>query len=97
MQAGNFVSGALLAVGLMLVGCGGPTVEDTGAQDLTSREALVPNCSDTTEGFISYSNAQYTQIVGYSGCGCGRWTRWGQSTQYSIVTDLCVPPQTPEA
>ncbi|NTX08248.1 hypothetical protein [Myxococcus sp. CA040A] len=96
MQAGKYVSGALLAVGLMLAGCGGPTVEDTEAPDLTSREALVPDCTGSTAGTIYYSNAAHTAMVGYMGCGCGRWTRWGQTSSYSSATDLCPKEYPPE-
>lgn len=95
MQAGRFVSGALLAVGVLLAGCGGPVEEGTETHDMTSREELVPDCRDTTAGTIYYSTATRLYIVGYRGCGCGRWTSWGTTTSYSSATSLCVPPQNP--
>ncbi|MCP3060172.1 hypothetical protein LXT21_15415 [Myxococcus sp. K38C18041901] len=66
-------------------------MEDTDAPETASREALVPDCQDTTEGVICYSDASYTVIVGYVGCGCeGRWSRWGDtSTLYFVPTDAC--------
>ncbi|MFY1831192.1 hypothetical protein ACN47A_35090 [Myxococcus fulvus] len=97
MQAGRFISGALLAVGLMLAGCGGPLEGDAGTDSLTSREALIPNCTSSREGVIFYSSSAHTSMVGYTGCGCGRWTSWGSTTAYSAVTNQCVPPSNPES
>ncbi|MCP3060645.1 hypothetical protein LXT21_17820 [Myxococcus sp. K38C18041901] len=97
MQAGALFGGALLAVGLMLTGCGGPAEEEDGTEALTSREALIPNCTSSREGVIFYSSAAQTSMVGYTGCGCGRWTSWGFTTAYSAVTNQCVPPSSPES
>ncbi|WP_426731961.1 hypothetical protein [Myxococcus faecalis] len=92
MQAGRFVSGALLAVGLMLAGCGGPLEEDLGEQESTSREGLVPDCSITSAGTVYYTSSTRLRIVGYRGCGCGSWTNWGTTSTYSQSTNACIPP-----
>ncbi|MCP3098665.1 hypothetical protein LZ198_07220 [Myxococcus sp. K15C18031901] len=96
MQAGRLVSGALLAVGVMLVGCGGPLEGDPGTDDLMSREDPVPDCSLSSAGTIYYSTAARTAIVGYRGCGCGAWTSWGQTTAYTTSTTLCVAGPNPD-
>ncbi|WP_233277928.1 hypothetical protein [Myxococcus stipitatus] len=88
------MSGMLFAVGLMLAGCGGSPVDDVEAQDLGTREDRVPDCSGSTTGTLYYSDATYRYWVGYSGCGCGRWTQWGSSSAYRTTTDLC--PVRPE-
>jgi len=82
MQAGKFVSGALLAVGLMMAGCGGPAVEDTEAQDLTSREDAAPNCNGVYYEHTYYSDATYTTIVGTRECDCSNWVIWGRTSAF---------------
>ncbi|MCP3169759.1 hypothetical protein [Myxococcus qinghaiensis] len=82
MQAGKFVSGALLAVGLMLVGCGGPVVGDTEAQDLTSREDAAPNCNGIYYEHTYYSDATYMNPVGYRSCDCSFWSSYGRTTAF---------------
>ncbi|MCP3060644.1 hypothetical protein LXT21_17815 [Myxococcus sp. K38C18041901] len=95
MQAGRFISGALVAVGLMLAGCGGPLEEDLGEHEAASREGLVPDCSTTSAGTVYYPSATSNRIVGFRGCGCGSWTSWGTTTAYSRSTNACIPPVSP--
>ncbi|NTX08253.1 MULTISPECIES: hypothetical protein [Myxococcus] len=85
MQAGRFVSGALLAVGLMLAGCGGAAVEDTEAQDLTSREDAVPNCNGIAYDREYYSDASYSTLVGTRSCDCSNYGQWGRVTAFVIT------------
>ncbi|MFY2560970.1 hypothetical protein ACN469_25435 [Corallococcus terminator] len=90
MQAGRFISGALLAAGLMMVGCGGPVVEDTEAQDLTSYEAPLPNCDGLNYEYTYYSDATYTTVVGGRGCDCSFWSAWGKITAFrEYVSGTC--------
>lgn len=90
MQAGRFISGALLATGLMMVGCGGPVVEDTEAPDLTSQEGALPNCEGRNYEYTYYSDATRSTVVGARGCDCYFWSAWGRITEFhDYVSETC--------
>lgn len=92
MRAGKFMGSALVA-GLMLVGCGGPQVEEADARELASREDDIPACQGESYEFEYYSDASLMTMVGSRGCSCGVWARWGRVTEFVVsYTYSCVAP-----
>ncbi|AGC43774.1 hypothetical protein MYSTI_02458 [Myxococcus stipitatus DSM 14675] len=90
MQAGRFISGALLAAGLVMVGCGGPVEEGLEGQELTSQEEALPNCNGLNYEYTYYSDATYTTVVGVRGCDCSYWAAWGKITSFrEYVSGTC--------
>ncbi|MCP3060173.1 hypothetical protein LXT21_15420 [Myxococcus sp. K38C18041901] len=82
MKTGSFIRGALLAAGLMMVGCGGPVVEDAEAQDLTSREDAAPNCNGVYYEHTYYRDDTYTTIVGSRACDCSFYSGFGRISAF---------------
>ncbi|MFY0566654.1 hypothetical protein ACN28E_22835 [Archangium lansingense] len=82
MQARKLIGSGLLAVGLMLAGCGGSVLDETQVADLSVREDELPDCSGQDYEYEYYSDATKTTLVGTRGCSCGVWVRWGTITSY---------------
>ncbi len=83
MQARNLIGSGLLAVGMLLAGCGGaPVDEATQFDELSTREDALPDCTGQDYSYEYYSDATKTTLVGERGCSCGAWFRWGTTSSY---------------
>jgi hypothetical protein len=82
MQARNLIGSGLLAVGMLLAGCGGTPVDETQVDDLGVREDAIPDCSGQDYEYTYYSDAAKTTVIGSRGCSCGVWGSWGRTSSY---------------
>jgi hypothetical protein len=95
MKSVKRLAGLSLAMGLLMVGCGGPVTEpEQEAASLETREDALPDCSDPGALYTEYySDATYTSVVGGKGCSCGAYISWGNRTspyrQY-FTNDACM-------
>jgi hypothetical protein len=87
MQARNLIGSGLLAVGMMLAGCGGAPVDEAAQLDLATSEAELPDCTGQNYETEYYSDATYTTLVGTRGCSCGAYFRWGVTSSYPQYYD----------
>lgn len=89
MQTRKFIGSALLAVGLMMTGCGGVPAEGTEQTNanLSTREDELPDCTGQNYETTYYSDATYASVVGSRGCSCGAYFRWGVTSSYSEFYD----------
>ncbi|MFP2895027.1 hypothetical protein [Corallococcus sp. 4LFB] len=76
--------GSLLAVGFMALGCGGADLDPAGLEPrLATREDQVPACTGERYRTLYYSDAAQSSIVGYEGCECFQWVRFGVRSSFS--------------
>ncbi|MCY1040845.1 hypothetical protein OV208_05870 [Corallococcus sp. bb12-1] len=76
MHIKSMMSGAALAVGLMLSGCGVDSTLDA-EPDLATRKDELPPCEgDQQYSRVFYSDAAMTQEVGRWRCFCGEGSAW---------------------
>lgn len=87
MKRTKWVASLSLAVGVMMVGCGGavPETEQESSNTETRQDAL-PDCSNPGAGFtIYYSDAAHTTEIGGRGCSCYTYYSWGKTSIYTQV------------
>lgn len=83
------ISGGLLTMALMAVGCGAPIEQEEGP-DLSTQEAPIPDCSGSPDSLVTYwSDATYTVQIGGRGCHCGWWESWGRTSAYKQYVYEC--------
>jgi hypothetical protein len=82
MQTRKLIGSALLAAGMLMVGCGGATIETIEQDHLATSEDAAKDCSGQNYEFTYYSDATKTTVVGERSCDCSNWVRWGTTTAY---------------
>ncbi|RYZ39568.1 MAG: hypothetical protein EOO71_19590 [Myxococcaceae bacterium] len=82
------ILGGVLATALM-VGCG-PAMEQEEAQDLSTQESPLPDCSGSPDNLTMYfKDAAHSEQIGGRGCHCGWWNSWGKTSPYTVVLNEC--------
>jgi hypothetical protein len=91
MTGKHAARGLLLAVGMLLAGCGGTEVAEAPAPSLETREdRFVCNEVGTYHIWNYYADAAMTVVVGQRICDCDGPSSWGRSTAFSYeVTGDC--------
>ncbi|ATB46886.1 DUF6289 family protein [Corallococcus macrosporus] len=83
MQMKRWVGQMALVAGL-LTGCGGVEQDDAELSLDTQEEALAACALQFWYEF--YSDSEYTNLVGQSGCTCGGGrVNWGNKSEYRLV------------
>ena len=81
------MAGMSLAMGLMMVGCGGPVESEQESASVETREDALPECSHGGTLVEYYSDATYNSLVGARGCECGAYVRWGKTSSFTQYVD----------
>ncbi|RYZ42100.1 MAG: hypothetical protein EOO71_09410 [Myxococcaceae bacterium] len=93
MRINAMMSGAALAVGLMLSGCGGVESTLDAQPDLSTRKDELPPCEgDQQYSRVFYSDAAMTNEIGRWRCYCGEGSAWvsgnWQGAPYSQIIEV---------
>ena len=93
MKSAKRAAGLSLALGFLMMGCGGVSAEPLQeAATLQTRADEQPDCSNPDALWTTYySDDTYSTEIGGRGCSCYTYYSWGKTSVYKqyFTNDSC--------